>query len=164
MYDLTEAVFRYGGSGCRSVALVVSPFSLNDIKCSYTDYIESYWLKNPQHEKPAKALEHRFALNKAVGINQAWLNDFLIEEGEEVPHQKFILNWLKGDFATFMEAINNNADGLQSAYSTANHIGKKAGKSFIEPLSKAQNPPIFWNPDNIDTLNWLNKNISCEDQ
>ncbi|MDX1642157.1 MAG: acyl-CoA reductase, partial [Balneolaceae bacterium] len=54
--DLTEAVFRYGGTGCRSVAIVVAPFHLNDEKCGYTDYVESFWLKNPQHKKPDESL------------------------------------------------------------------------------------------------------------
>ena len=157
--DLTEAVFRYGGAGCRSVAVVVSPFSLNEIKCEFTDYIENFWLINPQHQLPTKEITHRFALNKALGVNQAWLNDFLIEEGDEIPPNKFRLTWMKGNFSTFSAIINNNLDGLQSAYSTAEHIGKQAGNIIIEPLSTAQNPPVWWKPDGIDTLNWLQKNL-----
>lgn len=164
MTDLTESVFRYGGSGCRSVAMVVSPCSLNEIKCSFTDYIEGFWLNNPQQEKPPQALMHRYALNKAVGIEQAWINDFLIEEGVEIPRQKFILKWHNGDFSTFSTIIKSNKKGLQSVYSTAEHIGKKVGNRVIEPLSTAQEPPIWWKPDGIDTLDWLQKNISCEDQ
>jgi hypothetical protein len=159
MRDLTEAVFRYGGSGCRSVALVVSPFKLNDIKCEFTDYIESFWLKNPQHQSPANDLVHRFALNKALGINQAWLNNFLIEEGEEIPRNKFILKWIQGDFSSFSEILIKNSTGLQSAYSTANYIGKVAGSTIVEPLSAAQKPPVWWKPDGTDTLEWLKKNL-----
>jgi len=157
--DLTEAVFRYGGAGCRSVAIVVSPLNLNDIKCEFTDYVENFWLNNPQHQHPSRELAHRFALNKALGTNQAWLNDFLIEEGEEVPRNKFILTWMKGDFSTFSSVINHNLDGLQSVYSTAAYIGEHAGNKIIEPLSAAQKPPVWWKPDGIDTLNWLQKNL-----
>ncbi len=39
MKDLAEGIFRYGGKGCRSVANVVSPFSLNSVKSELTDYI-----------------------------------------------------------------------------------------------------------------------------
>jgi len=163
MAHLTEAVFRYGGAGCRSVAVVVSPFGLNEIKCEFTDYIESFWLKNPQHQNPPKSLEHRFAMNKAIGVNQAWLNDFIIEEGAEVPGKKFILTWLVGDFSAFSQFVTDNKRGLQSVYSTADYIGNYAGDSVIEPLSAAQKPPIWWRPDNIDTLSWLHENISCED-
>lgn len=160
---LTEAVFRYGGSGCRSVAMVVSPFGLDSIKCRFTDHVENFWLKNPQHKKPEKALKHRFAMNKAIGVNQAWLNDFLIEEGEKIPQQKFILKWKKGNLSTIDEIIKSNIHGIQSVYSTAVHLGKSIGNSVIEPLSTAQNPPIWWKPDGIDTLRWVYQNISCED-
>src|SRR5690625_4533261 len=40
--DLTEAIFRYGGAGWRSVAIVVSPFALRQVRCGLTDYIESF--------------------------------------------------------------------------------------------------------------------------
>lgn len=159
MWDLTEAVFRYGGAGCRSVAMVVSPFTINNIKCELTDYVENFWLKNPQHQKPPKNLMHRYALNKAMGVNQAWLNDFLIVEGEEVPRDKFVLTWMKGDYSTFLETIKSNLIGLQSVYSTAPYIGQLAEDKVIKPLSAAQNPPVWWKPDGIDTLDWLEKNL-----
>src|SRR5699024_9486221 len=44
MEGMTEAIFRYGGKGCRSVAIVVAPWSLDSIKCEFTDYIEAFWL------------------------------------------------------------------------------------------------------------------------
>lgn len=159
MKDLTEAVFRYGGSGCRSVALIVSPFEFDDVKCELTDYIEQFWLNNPQHRHPSKSLTHRFALNKAVGKSQAWLHDFLIEEGKEVPREKFILRWKKGDFTSFSEIVKDNNSGLQSVYSTAEHIGKYAGNHIVEPLSSSQKPPIWWKPDGINSLEWLQKNL-----
>ena len=160
MEDLTEAVFRYGGAGCRSVAIVVAPFHLNSQKCSFTDYVEAFWLKNPQHQKPPESLYHRFAFNKAVGIEQAWLNDFLIEENLEKPKKKFILYWVKGGEQTLKEIIANYRNGLQSVYSTGDMIGKEINGIITEPLSEAQNPPIWWKPDGVDTIQWLQKHLS----
>lgn len=158
MEDLTEAVFRYGGTGCRSVAIVVAPFHLNSYKCSFTDFIELFWMRNPQHKKPPKALEYRFAYNKAVGIDQSWLNDFLVEEYQTKPDEKFILQWIKGDVNTLGQLIGNYDDGLQSVYST-NRVGSVVVNRQFEPLSEAQTPPIWWKPDAVDTIEWLQTNV-----
>ena len=160
MEDLTEAVFRYGGAGCRSVAIVVAPFHLNSQKCSFTDYVEAFWLKNPQHQNPPESLFHRFAFNKAAGIEQAWLNDFLIEENLEKPEHKFILHWINGGEQTLKEIINSFRDGLQSVYSTGEMVGKEIGGFITEPLSEAQSPPIWWKPDGVDTIQWLQQKLS----
>jgi hypothetical protein len=159
MIDLTEAIFRYGGAGCRSVAMVISPYSLSEVKCELTDYVEQFWLKNPQHSHPPKSLEHRFALNKALGTDQAWLNDFLIEEGEIAPKEKFIVTWKKGGISTLSDIIKAQPVGLQSIYSTAEHIGEKIQNWTMEPLSVAQKPPVWWKPDGINTLSWFQKNL-----
>lgn len=160
MEDLTEAVFRYGGTGCRSVAIVVAPFHLNDEKCGYTDYVESFWLNNPQLKKPDESLFHRYAYNRALEIPQAWLNDFLIEENVSHPKEKFLLYWVKGDFETLKNLVKKYKIGLQSVYSTASYIGKEVGGFLIEPLSQAQSPPIWWKPDQVDTIKWLQKKVA----
>ena len=158
MRDLTEAVFRYGGEGCRSVAIVVAPFHLNEEKCSFTDYVEQFWLQNPQHSKPASSLFHRFAFNKAIGIEQAWLDDFLIEEHLSKPVEKYVLKWVKGDKNTLDVITKKFRSGIQSIYSTKEYIGQSSGELVIEPLSSAQTPPIWWKPDQIDTISWLQEN------
>jgi hypothetical protein len=159
MEDLTEAVFRYGGAGCRSVAVVVAPFHLNSQKCSFTDYVEAFWLSNPQHEKPPDSLRHRFAFNKAMEIPQAWLQDFLIEETLSKPEEKFVLHWVQGDIESFRNVIESVQPGLQSVYSTAEYIGRRVGDFRIEPLSEAQSPPVWWKPDQMDTIEWLQNRV-----
>lgn len=160
MQDLTEAVFRYGGTGCRSVAIVVAPFHLNDEKCGFTDYVESFWLRNPQHQKPEESLFYRYAYNKALDIPQAWLNDFLIEENYSYPKEKFLLYWVKGGKNTLSKLAGTYRKGLQTIYSTSEHIGKNINGFRIEPLSQAQAPPIWWKPDQIDTIKWLQKKVA----
>ena len=160
MQDLTEAVFRYGGAGCRSVGLVVSPFDLAGIQCEFTDYIESFWLKNPQHSKPPEKLKVRFAYNKAMERDQAWLGDFLIEENMEKPSEKFILYWVQGDEETLKKAVRNFRAGLQSVYSTAEFIGEVMMDLRIEPLSSAQSPPLWWRPDQTDSIIWLQEKVA----
>ena len=112
MQQLTEAVFRYGGMGCRSVKIVIAPVSLESIKCEFTDYIESFWLKNPQHKKPPASLFYRFACNKGVGIEQSWLDDFLIEETEKKPEHDFVLHWIEGGPEKLKEVVTRLQPGF----------------------------------------------------
>lgn len=157
--DLTEAAFRYGGKGCRSVAIVVSPFSLNSHVCTFTDYVEKFWLHNPQHEKPPESLKHRFALNKVVGVDQSWLDDFLIEESIEHPDENFILYWVKGGKTELKELIHKYGMGLQSVYSTGSTVGESIGSYTVEPLSDAQNPPVWWKPDGVEPISWIQSEV-----
>jgi hypothetical protein len=154
MENLAEAVFRYGGNGCRSVAVVVAPFHLDSQKCSFTDYVEAFWLRNPQHEKPQEKLFHRYAFNKAKETPQAWLNDFLIEQDGLVPDDKFVLIWVKGGESEINEIIRLSGDKLQSVY-RSDGAGTEIAGRVTEPLSSAQKPPIWWKPDNTDTIHWL---------
>lgn len=155
MTQLAEAVLRYGGKGCRSVAMVVAPYSLNSKKCSFTDYVESFWLHQPQHEKAPSSLYHRYAYNKSAGIQQAWLDDFLIEESAMEPGEPFILHWVKGDRQTIVELSNNYQHGLQTIYVTDPSV-EIPGLPFIpELLIDAQQPPVWWKPDGKDPLKWL---------
>ena len=155
MQDLTEAMLRYGGKGCRSVAIVVSPFSLDEIKCEFTDYIESFWLKNPQHETPPPKLKQQFAYNKAIERSQAWLDYFLLQEGGLELDQDFVCYWVQGDESTVTELADEYQEQLQSIYLANPDSEIPNCQERTEYLSDAQQPPLAWKPDGIDTLAWL---------
>ncbi|MDX1671383.1 MAG: hypothetical protein R3211_03520 [Balneolaceae bacterium] len=157
MEELVEAIFRYGGKGCRSVALVVSPFGLDDIKCELTDYIESFWLHNPQHDKPAPKLKYRFAYNKSVERSQAWLDHFLLQQGGLELDQDFICYWVEGDRKKAGELARSFGKDLQSIYVTDPQQTIPGLESRTELLGNAQQPPLYWKPDGVDTLEWLLK-------
>lgn len=146
--DLVEAIFRYGGQGCRSVGVVVSPIGLNELKCHFQDYIEAFWLKNPQHVKPGPALEYQFAYNKAVERPQAWMQDFLLQETEEMPEQDFILNWVKGDPDKLQELRFKFGAAVQAVYTN----GEKIDGLKTDFLSQAQRPPLWWEPDGMAVI------------
>lgn len=146
--DLVEAIFRYGGLGCRSVAVVVSPTGLNELKCHFQDYVESFWLKNPQHNKPSPALEYQFAYNKATDRPQAWMNDFLIQESEEFPESDFCMNWVKGGEGKVKELRSEFGESVQTVYTS----GEKITGLKTEFLSQAQRPPLWWKPDGIGVI------------
>jgi len=146
--DMIEAVFRYGGKGCRSVAVIVSPFTLSKVKCHFTDYVEEFWMKNPQLKKPKENLAYQFAFNKAIERDQAWLDDFLVQETDDFPDQEFVLNWVVGDHDKVKELRSRFGNSVQTVYRTGENInGIKT-----EFLSNAQTPDLWWEPDGIPIL------------
>lgn len=155
--QLADGVLRYGGSGCRSVAMVVAPFELKSKKCEFTDYVEEFWLKNPQHQKPQPSLYHRYAYNRSIRIEQSWLDDFLIEETDLQPSEPFILHWVKGDKDTLKNLVQKHQQGLQTIYVTDPDTEIPEELPKAELLTDAQQPPIWWRPDGVDPLKWLNR-------
>lgn len=146
--DLVEGIFRYAGQGCRSVAVVVSPIQFNQLKCHFQDYIEAFWLKNPQLKKPTEALAYQFAYNKAIDRPQAWLDHFLIQESEEFPELDFTLHWVPGDETKLKELKERFGSAVQSVYTA----GEKIEGLETEFLSQAQRPPLWWKPDGVGVI------------
>ncbi len=155
MQSLTESIFRYGGKGCRSVAIVVSPFALNEVESEFRDYIKSFWLNNPQHETPPPKLKQQFAYNEAIKRRQVWLDYFLLQEGGLELDQDFVCYWVQGDDQTVTELANRYKNEFQSLYVSHPDVEITGWKERTEFLSDAQQPPISWKPDGVDTLEWL---------
>ncbi|WP_445664806.1 acyl-CoA reductase [Fodinibius sp. AD559] len=152
---LTEAIFRYDGKGCRSVAIVVSPFSLTKLKAGITNQAKSFWLENPQHEYPSPRLKQQFAYNEAVERPQLWLEYFLLQEGGLELDQNFVCYWVQGDESKLEELAKTYSEQLQSIYITDSEIDLPDWELEVEHLSNAQKPAIDWRPDGVDTLEWL---------
>ena len=157
MRMLTEAAMRYGGNGCRSVAMVVAPFSLRSKACNITDFAEEYLIRLTEPSKEDPLLYHRFAYNRAVGIKQVWLDRYLIEESDIEPEIPGLIHWVVGDRETTSELANRFGSGLQSVYVTDPAIEIQGVKT--ELLATAQRPPINWKPDGVDTIKWLKENV-----
>lgn len=152
---LSEGILRYGGKGCRSVAVVVSPHSLEEVKPELTQAVKSFWEENPQYEEPLPKLRQQQAYNNAVQREQLWLKYFLVQEGglNVQPDQDFSCYWVEGDEQTAAELANQFGGELQSIYSLNGDV--EIPNYSTEPLAEAQRPPIDWKPDGTDTLEWL---------
>ncbi len=146
--NLVEAIFRYGGQGCRSVAVVVSPTRFKNLKCHFQDYVEAFWLKNPQLKRPTPALEYQFAYNKSIARDQAWMDHFLIQESEDFPELDFTLHWIKGDESKLKELKERYGNAVQTIFTA----GEKFEELHTEFLSQAQTPNLWWEPDGISVI------------
>lgn len=145
---LTEAMCRYGGQGCRSVALVVSAFGLDDVHEELEVSIQEFWDQNPQHQKPSGDLAYQYAYNEAIQRNQLWMKEFLIQETEELPEIDFTVNWVKGGDNKVRELRTKFGPLVQSVYTVEDDIEGVE----TEPLSNAQKPPLWWRPDGVSII------------
>jgi hypothetical protein len=153
--NLTEAILRYGGQGCRSVAVVVSPASLDSIKGKLSKSAQAFLEDNPQYKQPPPSLRQQYAYNEAVGRSQIWLHDFLLQEGGLNDMQDFTCCWIEGDEQKAAMLANQYGGQLQSVYVVNQESALSEYEREIELLSDAQQPPIYWKPDGINTLKWL---------
>jgi hypothetical protein len=153
--NLTEAILRYGGKGCRSVAGIISPFSLDEKAEGLAHSAQKFWKDNPQHQKPPEKLRQQFAYNKAVKHSQVWLQDFLIQEGVPDFSMDFTCFWVQGREQEAARLAKQFGKQIQSIYVTNNETKIPGYEGKTEMLSNAQQPPIFWKPDGVDVLRWL---------
>lgn len=149
--ELIEAMLRYGGKGCRSVAVVVANFGLKKVKEELKKAIREFWELNPQHQRPAPDLQYQYAYNAAVQRSQLWLEDFLIQESEELPDTDFTVNWVEGGEEKVRELKTQFGKKVQSVYT----FGKEIAGIETEKLAKAQRPNLWWKPDGVDVVKSL---------
>src|SRR5699024_2497527 len=109
---------------------------------------ESFWIENPQHLKPAPKLKQQQAYNKAIKRPQLWLDNFLVQEGGLEFDQDFICYWLQGGKGKAADLAETLKEQLQSVYSSHPDVEIPGLEGRTEPLSKAQQPPLSWKPDN----------------
>jgi hypothetical protein len=155
LQQLTEGILRYSGKGCRSVAIVVAPFSLNEVRDELKRQAEEFWQEYPQHKKPAHKLKQQYAYNEAIERPQLWLKRFLLQEGGLELDQDFVCYWIQGNESDVVRLAEEHSKNLQSIYVTDSDITIPDLGFHNELLSTAQQPPIYWKPDRVDTLKWL---------
>jgi hypothetical protein len=149
--QLTEAMLRYGGKGCRSVAVVVARFGLDEAREALRESFQKFWDVNPQHQKPAGDLKYQYAYDQGIQRKQIWLEDFLIQESEELPETDFTVNWVNGDEDKARKLRMEFESLVQSVYTG----GCEIEGIETEPLAKAQRPPLWWKPDGVDIIKEL---------
>ncbi|WP_421775243.1 acyl-CoA reductase [Gracilimonas sp.] len=149
--ELVEAMLRYGGKGCRSVAVVVVDFGLEMVKEELEDSIKQFWKSNPQHLKPAPDLRYQYAYNEAIQRKQLWLEDFLIQESEELPETEFTVHWVQGGEEKVRQLKTQFGKKVQSVYT----VSKGTSGIKTEELAKAQRPNLWWKPDGVDLVEEL---------
>jgi hypothetical protein len=149
--ELTEAMLRYNGRGCRSVAIVVCPDPLKANQCAIVDHTEAFWQRaGAPSGAPLSRLYHAYF--RASGFPLTVVDTFMLVQTVPDPSVPFTVFYVQGGPETLSEITKKFAGKIQTVYSVD---GRSAGEVQTEPLESAQTPPVHWKPDGTDTLAWL---------
>ncbi len=161
---LIEAMMRYEGRGCRSLAVVVARRCLSEFAGSLTDAAEVFVRKNrPSHYRKAGVSYWRSYL-KSTGKEVYDIGSQIITDDHELMGREGVICWLTGNEEDVVPLARHFGPQLQQVYVNSGReelSPKSAGplsdvpEIRLEPLSEAQSPPIDWQPDGIDVLAWL---------
>jgi len=153
--DLVEAISRYDGKGCRSVALVYSDIDLSNISNELYN-IGKHWLsKNGSHFNPEALLKWRYAYNSAVNIDQVWVGNALVQIGHPVVGHNQHVYWQSRKF--LYDQLIQFGKGVQQIYVCKNHdlTETELFSNKKDYLRNSQTPELYWKPDGIDPLEWI---------
>ena len=157
--DLAEAMLRYEGSGCRSVAVVVSDSPLRDVIVPLTNAAGAFLRNHPTAGEPLPVVVWWRSYLKSLGKEVYDVGSQIMVDDPEMMGREGVICWIKGDEYEVIRLARRFGSQLQSVYipEEAGYPGALSGVGGIrlEPLKDAQSPPIDWQPDGIDVLSWL---------
>ena len=153
--ELAEAILRYEGKGCRSVAMVISPNEPTSMIKNLGDFMEEFWAANPPLKELSPKTRYRYAYNKAIGRMQHLFRHILIEQNEPDLDNDDVIYWIRGDLFTAGKLAQANLIKLQNIYTENPKATVKGFEDRIQSIASAQHPPIDWEPDGVDPLQWL---------
>ena len=157
--DLAEAMLRYEGAGCRSVAVVVSDMELKDAAEPLSNAAEAFLRNNPPAGERLPVVRWWRSYLRSVGKKVHDIGTQIVVDDPEMTGREGIICWVKGYDNELIRMARRFGPQLQSVY-FPDDAGVPAALSGVdeirpEPLSVAQAPPIDWQPDGIDVLSWL---------
>jgi hypothetical protein len=161
---LIDAMLRYEGRGCRSLAVVVAERSLGEFAGSLGDAAEVFTRQNPPSHLRKPGVNYWRSYLKSTGKEVFDLGGQIITDDPELIGREDIICWLKGTRADAVRLARQAGPHLQQVYryTGRDSLSSQAGNALsddvdmrFEPLSRAQRPLIDWQPDGIDVLAWL---------
>ncbi len=162
--ELTEAMLRFEGRGCRSVAVVISGRGLSDVAGSLADAAGIFIRTNRPSFTSSSGANYWRSYLKSTGCDVFDMGGQIITDAPDLIGKQNVICWIKGDEGEVLRLAEKFGPQLQSVYVNAdrNTIAAKITTRLVEikgvrlePLSEAQSPPIDWQPDGVDILSWL---------
>jgi hypothetical protein len=145
LVDLAEDVLLHEGQGCRNVALVFAPSSM-DID-PVLDAFAHFRGMFAAHERTSGSLKMQQAMLKAVGAPHAWADGhaFLISRGTPEVRGACHLRWVPyHERSEVEEWIRSHQTELQGVFSG---VRLQVAPDIVHPLGTAQRPTLDWCPD-----------------
>lgn len=167
--QLVEAMLRYEGKGCRSVAVIIASRPLSEYAGKLMDEAANFVGSNPPSMNDDPAVRYWKSYLKAAGKGVLDLGGQIITEDTEMMGKQGLICWVKGDredvrriagrFGHQLQSIYVDADPAEAGPGGLHHPAKFGLPDTegirLESLCNAQAPPIHWQPDGIDVLDWL---------
>jgi hypothetical protein len=152
---LLESILRYGGKGCRSVAMIFAQMRLAEV-AGELSLAASVWFRvNSVTPQIPHVVRYRHAYNQSVGITSILVGSHLIQEGIASPDFPEIVYWQ--DMGQSGDALEKYRFAIQELYVDTTNDDKYSAQlpSVSSLLRSAQRPPLDWKPDGVDILSWL---------
>lgn len=143
---LVEAMLRYEGKGCRSVALVIAPVPLGRVAGLLLPAMEAYLKDCPFSYYPTSGVRYWKSYLESIGKTVVQAGPVLVTDDPDMAGKEDIICWLEGDRDDVERWRERMGSRLQEVY----RIG--------ESLNRAQTPPVDWKPDGFDVLSWIIRN------
>ncbi|MDE2957729.1 MAG: hypothetical protein OXU68_12085 [Bacteroidota bacterium] len=153
---LAEDVMLHGGAGCRSVALIFAPRTLEPDR-----YLESLALCStvfPPHPATSGALAMSQALLKAIDTPHAYGEglEFLVSRGGPDVQGPGHVRWAVYDeLEEAVAFIDQREDELQCVAARPHLHRRLPDCCMVVELGETQRPPLDWHPDGVDTVAFL---------
>ncbi len=168
---LIEAMLRYEGRGCRSVAVVIASRNLSEFAGWLTDTAEVFVRSNPPSPNHKQGANYWKSYLKSTGRDVYDLGGQIITDDADLMGRQDVICWVKGGVKDVERLARRFGPQLQSVYVNADPAVAGTGGLIqpepyqlaasdgirLEPLRCAQTPPIDWQPDGVDVLSWLLK-------
>jgi hypothetical protein len=155
LQDLAEAIFRYAGSGCRSVKVVITNDDFKTWQCAIEDVFEAWWLRNGDVRKPTKPTLWDDAYDQAIERDHCLLASWLITCDSELNQNPDRILWIRGGEEMIQTFYDRYGANIQSLYTCDAKPYKSIPGLTTEALYRAQDPAISWEADGVDVLSWL---------
>ncbi|MDG5767650.1 acyl-CoA reductase [Balneolales bacterium ANBcel1] len=161
--SLAEAILRYDGKGCRSVAVVIAPVTLTEAASGLQSALMDFLQQNPSESQQHPSIRYWSAYLKSVKRAVVRTGPALVTDEPDMAGMERVVCWIHHPepVAQAETLASRYGHRLQQVYVTADtlkeHIRKPVsdGGLRLAPLEEAQRPPIAWQPDGVDVLQWL---------
>lgn len=153
---LAEDALLHEGMGCRSVALIWAPKTLE--AAPYVESMMRFRRLFPAHRRTAPALAMQHALLKALAMPHGGGPEpgFLLSFGPAEPQGPLHLRWVTyGGWAEVARGLAAHVGRLQRVFVRAGLLARLQKPVPTGVLGSAQRPALDWQPDQRDTAAFL---------
>jgi len=155
---LAKDVLLHEGRGCRNVSTILAPARESPLRfVSAGDRLRERF---PSHPTTSESVKRVCRFLGAVGEPAHVGNGFVILENEVQIPEPSLVRWIAyRDLGEVEQWLGRNHLQLQVVVTNVESLSSIPDGVEMAALGEAQDPPLNWQPDGIDTLSFLRRNL-----